>query len=202
MVFEHWFRISVGSEISIHNIANIAAKFAEAELFEAALCHEKIQIKKEGQVIYREGLYLAACNAYGSFTATPGGKYHWKLKVIQCNDVQINIGIMEDNKAPNLIKDAWWTKLNGYSYFSGSGEIFSGSIEYSKCVPFGDKYGTGDIIDIWLDLRNKGELSFAKNDAKMGKILDFLNKDISYKLAIAMHAYTKEIEILSFEITD
>ena len=201
VVFEYWFRILIGSDISIENISKIAGEFAaDLELFDASLCHKKIKIENEGKLISKITTYTASCNAYGTFTATAGYIYHWKLKVIECKDTymnQLNIGVVDAKQAPDLLNRSWWRQPNGYSYFSGNGKMYC---KYSTTT-FGAKYGTNDIIDIWLNLKDKYQLSFAKNGKDIGKTKD-VDGSVDYKLAVGLYGQSKKIEIVWFEISD
>ena len=211
MIFEYWFRVLIGSDISIQNISNITVEFAaELDMFEASLCHKKIKIENEGKLISKTTSYANSCSAYGTFTASPGKKYHWKLHVIQCEDRglnQMNIGIADANQAPKLLDQSWWHEKNGYSYFSGNGQMYhkkrgtdTSRFDYGG-YSFGEKYGTNDIIDICLDIKDKNELLFSKNDKEIATAIK-VDGSTDYKLAVGLYGDSKKVEILSFEITD
>ena len=110
----------------------------------------------------------------------------------------LNLGIVSiDYSKQNYFQTSWWNKPNSYSYLSNNGWLYSGN----PSRKYGEIYGTDDIIDIWLDLRdNKNGISFAKNGKNLGKAAD-INKDIEYRLAIGMYGDSKTIEVLSLEVT-
>ena len=55
------------------------------------------------------------------------------------------------------------------------------------------------MIDVWLDLKDKYELSFAKNDNAFGKAFN-MKQSTDYKLAIGMYGSVTTVEILSFDV--
>ena len=96
MIFEYWFRTLKGSNISIDDILKIVLEFAkEVEIFDVDLCAELMKIEKNGALLYKTKERWGNCNAFGSIIASSGNLYHWKIKVIECNDCCINIGVVE-----------------------------------------------------------------------------------------------------------
>ena len=132
--------------------------------------------------------------------ATPNRKYHWQLKIIECSDTQLGIGVIQADKAESSLGEPWWNEKYGYVYFARHGSIVNGISR-----PYGDTYDEGDIIDVWLDLKeDKNELSFAKNGKKFGKAAN-VEKATDYRLGIAMYCYSisykKKMKLRLFEIT-
>ena len=71
----------------------------------------------------------------------------------------------------------WKFGCNGYSYYGTDGNFWYEGTSNK----FGDTYEEGDVIEIWLDLRNdKNDSSFAKNDMKYG-IAAVVTENIDYK---------------------
>ena len=198
MIIEYWFRVLIGTDITIGDIAKIMVEFAnEIEAFVESFCHENVIIEDNGQLIYKKEGYNNECNAFGKIIATPNRMYHWKLKVIECKDDQLNIGVIQEDKAKAFLAAYWWFEVFGFSYFAGNGKLYN---EMAK--QYGDTYEEGDIIDVWLDLKeNKNEISFAKNNKKFGKAAN-VRESTDYRLAVGMWAGSKKIEILSFKITN
>ena len=198
LILEYWFRVLIGTDISIANISQITLEFAdEYESFDPDLCQDLAKIANEGKLIYKTIKKSVGCNAFGNIITTPDRIYHWKLKIIKCEDDQLNIGIIEADKAKHYLEANWWFSDCGYSYWAGDGHMY-----HKYGVPYGEKYGKDDIIDVWLNLKeNKYELSFAKNDKKYGKAAT-VEKLKEYRLAIGMYSGVKRIELLSFEITN
>ena len=90
-----------------------------------------------------------------------------------------------------------WNKDHGYSYWCISGQLYHRSVNGAK--DYGDPYDEGDIIDIWLDLRDdKRELSYAKNDKTYGKAYD-VKESTEYRLCVTVYGKKCKIELLSFE---
>ncbi len=202
LILEYWFRTLIGSEISFSDISSIIVEFAnEYEMFEPALCDmEGIKIENDGKILHKikSEQDWDDANAFGSFVAAPGKIYNWKLKVLPVEGKSIiytNIGIIEANAASESLHSSWFVHENGYSYFAGTGEIYNNNTWWD----YGDRYGKNDIIDICLDLKNKKELSFAKNGKTLGKAAD-IKHDMGFRLAIGMDVDTQKIELLSFEI--
>ena len=139
------------------------------------------------------------CNAFGKIVASAGkfGKRcHWKLKIIRKDYDSINIGIIESRKvnseSSNLL---WWGKQYGYAYCSSTGHIYNGF----RTVEYCNKYGTNDIIDVYLDFReNKNELLFAKNDKEFGRIN--VKSSMQYKFVVSWwgNKGVKKVELLEF----
>ena len=130
-------------------------------------------------------------HAYGLIEATPGHIYHWMLKLV-ADICALNVGIIEADKCETKKALYFWGEEFGYSYYA-DGEVWHSN----KGVKYGDKLENGDVIHIWLDLKDKYELSFGQNEKKYGKAWD-VTQDKTYKLAIA--AKDGRIEILSFQI--
>ena len=87
--------------------------------------------------------------------------------MIECENNEMNIGVIEIGAYINPQNVGWYVKKWGYSYYASSGNFWNGEPK-----TYGDDHGQGDIIDVWLDLKDKYELSFAKNDKKYGKAAD------------------------------
>lgn len=196
MIFEYWLRVLLEIEITIEDIAKIALSYAdEYEAFDADLCDDVfIRIEDEGKTMFKYKANYTFSNGFGTFSANPGRSYHWKLKVIVDLGSDLNIGIIKANECENTITSNFSAEGYGYSYYAG------GRMRHDfENKRYGNKYGQGDIIDIWLDLtKYKNTLSFGVNDEKFRNIKVAGVTD--YKLAIGMYGLPKKIKLLSFEI--
>ena len=174
-------------------------------MFDALLSHENIKIE-DGKLAFKHPKHQTTgdISVFGSMDAVPGNKYHWKVKVF--GDVKaiddINIGIIEADKCELGKGELWWTRY-GISYWSKNGMIFKyneargicGSHEYGKT--FNNEKNV--IIDIWLDLKNNNELSFAKNDEKFGTACTVQDSK-NYRLAVAIYDAQTKIQLLSYDV--
>ena len=210
LIIEYWFRVLLSSPSSIADISSIISEFGrEIEAFKADQCHPGLDIEAEGAILHKKELddhtnYVhIATNGFGSFTATRGRAYHWKLKVIKLEDKELNIGIIHADKVSERIDGSyWWSKSGGFSYYARDGHFYSGDPRYSGLTPMhcGDSYGVDDVVDVWLDLRDNAHLSFAKNGKQFARTFD-VDPGIEYKLAIGMYGEDKAVQIISFDIT-
>lgn len=195
MIVQHWFRKLIASAITIQDILKIILAYSNIfDMFDKSTSHELIKIEKDGTLI--DGNLGRKSTAFGTMTASPGVKYHWQLNIIKSGsgtDNRINIGIVEADMCNN--KDTWWFAKYGYSYYSPNGKIFT----YGVQKHYGDTFGKGDIIDVWLDLQDSNTtLSYSKNDKDFGKAFD-VTPSKEYKLAVSIYG-TSQIELLSFEM--
>ena len=203
LIFEYWFRIIIGSDISIQDISNITLKFGEKyEMFDSSLSHKSIEIQNDGQLLFLSASLCKKISGFGTVTAKSGYRYHWKLKLFGDNVQYINIGIIEADKCSANTSNSWWITEYGYSYWSGDGEIYHDWSQqgiFRNHKHYGKSYGKDDIIDIWLDLKDENQLSFAKNDETFGKAAD-LKQSVDFRLAVAIWFANCKIQILSFEM--
>ena len=95
LIIEHWFRVLLPSPSSIVPISSIISAFGrQIEVFKADQCHPLLAIEAEGAILQtnprnsKETVY-SVLNGFGSFTATRGRVYHWKLKMIKMEDSEI-----------------------------------------------------------------------------------------------------------------
>ena len=200
IVLEYWFRILVGSDISIEDIFKIILEFAkeyEKFTFIPSLSHDSLKLEDDGRILSKTSYNHHECSTFGSIITKPGNSYHWKIKVIKMGDDHLNIGIIEADKCELSLEtgNKWFSTSYGYSYWAGNGKVY-----HSSSKNYGDAFGAGDVIDIWLDLRdNKNALSFAKNDKCYG-LAATVQESTDYKLAVTMRRQQKKIELLSFEM--
>ena len=133
---------------------------------------------------------------YGSLIATRGRKYHWKLKLSKSEKIYFNLGVIKAEDAAPTINNFWYRKC-AYSYYEYNGNIYSGDFGRSG-RKYGDPYGVGDIIDIWLDLRDDNHtIAWDKNGIKSDKKIE-VALDTEYRLAVCTNP--GEIELMFFEI--
>lgn len=196
LVIAYWFRTTTNRNISIVNILKIILEFCSFEAFISK--NRNLVIENEGNSVRKRIKSWTATNVYGIVVAIPGNIYHWKLKVSHTTDKEINIGIVEEAKSKSAgRKIAWYLEEWGHSYYAASGEVWNAG----KGKYYGSEYGYDDIIEIWLDLKNKYELSFCKNTEKYGKAAD-MKKGTEYRMAIDLYGDQKEIRLIDFRVND
>ena len=198
MIVEYWFRKLIALSIATEDISKIILNFAK--IYDAFIgCSDNTSTEIEN-----EGLLMVKKNddnigtVFGTVTAKPGkGIYHWRLKIIECDHKDINLGIVEANKCDEITNNrGWWGEDYGYSYWSGDGEVFHNNDFHE----YGDAFGQDDVIDIWLDMdQDQRELSFAKNDTRYGRAYQ-VKESTEYKLAITVYGDGYIIELMSFEL--
>ena len=207
LIIEYWFRVILYNDISIANISKIALDFgAEYETFDRALSYKGILIEN-GTLAFKEGKGWGDWSVFGIIVATAGNMYHWKIKLSAPLErenayISLNIGIIEADKCEQYQKLSWWTEV-GISYFSSCGSIFLYDEVTKECKyhEYGKGFEEEDeiIMDIWLDIKDKYELSFAKNDENYGKATD-VKKSMEYRLAVSICDPATKAELLSFDI--
>lgn len=205
-IVTYWFRNFISSNISLRDISKLIVAYSK--VYDAFQGYSSLSgdtsptIENSGRIITFKPSDDSnddledRCAAFGVISTQIGVKYHWKLKVHECDD--INIGIIE-SKMVNIYDRAenggFYYKMYGYSYWSFTGSIYNGGSRN-----YGKPYGKDDIIDVWLDLTDgKKEISFAKNDTKYGVAFEKL-KCTEYQLAVDLCGACK-LEILSFDMS-
>ena len=204
LIIEHWFRTLYDSRISIVDIAKVIIEFGDDyEGFIAWTEGQDFDIS-EDLLTVTDGIncefrrYFCVC---GQINAIKGYQYHWKIKLLK-QERCMNLGIVESDEvlkdeSTSIFRYFWTTKI-GYSWYSKDGRIWHEGIDKS----YGEgTYGTGDIIDVWLDFKNDTALSFGKNGNKFEKAFD-VNPDKAYRLAIGVHGRRDtecKFELISFE---
>ena len=196
LIIEYWCRIllSFSTSFSIDDIAKIIVEFGnEYEQFDATVSGTGM---KGTTIEFGEDNLTAKFlgyneSAFGLIEAVPGCIYHWKIKLIEVGGHSVNIGIVEADKMETQDAAYFWGYEYGYSYYKDGQTWHNNKGKY-----YGDPIGKDDIIHIWLDLKDKYDLSFDKNGKKYGKAWD-VNHDTTYKLAVRVRG---SVQIFSFEI--
>ena len=200
LVIEYWFRILLSPSFSVEDISKMIIKFAdEFEQFDASTAHPDIVMDDKCQTISapltEERRRLSA---FGCILAVPGRKYHWTIEIKKASNKLINIGIVEESQCKDLYDKYWWGIKSAYTYYGHSGSIFSGSLtDQWGSKEYGQEFGKGDVIHIWLDLKENNDLSFGKNENEYGKAFD-MDLGKNYRLGVSMR--DGEISIVSFDI--
>eukprot|EP01084_Bolivina_argentea_P288927 496012_1 len=162
------------------------------EKFHSKHKHKTIEVSVGGSVMSTtESKSVMA--AFGSFECSEEGRiYHWKIQILEGNDV--NLGVIFSDQCKKNRKQMWWLAEEGYSYWGQDGQIYH-SDKYKK---YGDTYGAGDIIDVWLNLK-KYNISFAKNDEKYGKAFK-VKKEQKYRFGVGLSGHPHKLQIIQFDI--
>ena len=129
----------------------------------------------------------------GSTNTTPGYIYHWMLKLDEKKLPSMNIGIIEAGKCDDYQGVDHWIYPYTYSIYP-NGQVW----DNDACEKCANGLKAGDMIDIWLDLRNNYNLSFGQNGQKYGNSID-VAKGKQYKLAIGSRGGI--LTLLSFQIS-
>lgn len=204
LIAAYWYRTLLCLELSFDDIIKIVIEFGEAfECFEKSLMSQNMNVNDDGTILTQTSSLFKykTVNAFGVFTAVPGHRYHWKVQLIQVENEQgketrTNIGVIEADKYKENLDKLWCCRGNGYSYYSDDGDIYHEQYVGDK---YGDKYSSGDIIDIRLDLKDNYSISWGKNGNDYGKGFNVM-EEMEYKLAIGI--YYGKVKLLSLEITE
>ena len=198
LIIAYWFRIMISRLIVIDNISSIISKFAEQhEHFKSSLVHKEIMIENEGKTLLNTAeTRLGRKSAFGSIIAKPGYKYHWQVHVVS-GVSDINIGVIEADKAQKSVDKYWWNEGYGFSYFF-LGQLYNGNWDEDDDRSYGRILGDGDIIDVWLDLKDHYQLSFGKNEEDYGKAFDMKQK-MDYRFSVCFATITIKMHLVSFK---
>ena len=171
--------------------------YREFEVFHKDLVHEKLQVDDQNKVITNTNRCVGS--AFGGNIVIKGRKYHWRIKVQKISNAdkygqRVNIGIIEADKVKGNLNQGWWNLSCGYSYYSG-GRLYHG------CQISGQAYGTaiksGDIMDVWLDLKDNNTLSYAKNGENYGVAFQIPSHK-AYRFALGLE--DAEVIMQMFEV--
>merc|ERR1712154_140969 len=150
---------------------------------------KKTLVVENGGSVLRTTESKSVVCGFGSFECNEVGKvYHWKVQIVEGNDV--NLGVILSDHCKKNKKQMWWLADEGWSYWGDDGQIYH-SDKYKK---YGDTYGEGDEIDIWLNLK-KYNISWAKNGEKYGKGFK-VNKKQSYRFGVGFSEHPHTVEML------
>ena len=209
LIFEYWFRVLVGYDITIKSISQIASDFGDKyEILDKSLSSEYFTIENDTLAFMKGSEYGGDMSVFGAIAADSGYAYHWKVKLFKNPDEKedyffINIGIIEADKTEEYKDGNWWSTA-GISYFSCGGGIFQfdQATQKSKHHSYGKDFSADSkdvIVDIWLDMKDKYELSFGINGKNFGKAAD-VKDSLTYRLGVNMCDQSTRIELLSFEL--
>lgn len=207
LIIEYWFRTLCNLSLSIVNIISIIAEYAkEYETIDLSISYKGFSYNEDTCIISMEYLKededeLEAQTGFGTVVATAGRKYHWTLKLIGDGPGwQYNIGVLDEETAIDIEKSRfregfWFTKA-GYSYYGGTGKVYNGDIE-RNCVEYGETYKGGDVIDLWLDLKDTNNAVYwGKNGKQYDKKVN-VKSNTDYRFAFCV--MPGELELLLFE---
>lgn len=201
LIIENWFRKLCNSDISIQDIAKVIIEFGnQFEGFIEWTDSKHVEISEDlSTVIQNDAGEDIDCTFHGMAIAVPGATYHWQLKILEA-DRSMNIGIVVSDFYDESTEGySFWETLSGYSWYSGDGYIWHENQHILPGNPL--QYGEGDIIDIWLDLKDYNKLSFGKNAEKDGVSCQVM-QDKSYRLVVELYVDEGDqhkFKLLSFE---
>ena len=124
LMIEYWFRKLLSMEVSIDDIINIINEFAkEFEIFDKDLTAAALTVNDKYTIISNTGSYFRS--SFGANIASMGKKYHWRVKIEKNHGYSpnMNIGIIEANKAGKHVDKSWWGEKYAYSYFKSGNSI-------------------------------------------------------------------------------
>ena len=192
LIIEYWFRLLLNVFFSIQDIAQIIFAFGRIyEQFDKSLIHKNIVCNDDYRRLGVTKFEFPSKSAFGKVVASAGRLYHWKIRILSGTQ-SVNIGLLELSKCKHNATN-WWCFENGYSFYT-AGELYNYGQPTRK---YGNEIQDDGVVDVWLDLKEKNNLSFGQNGASFGKAFD-INPDIQYKLAVSI--YLAEIELVSFEM--
>ena len=203
LVIEYWYRKLLSSSLALDDITKIIVEFGEPfERFIRSLTCDDLIISEDEMELTKKTEKQAVsgtsakCCAFGELTATPGYKYHWKMRVMSQG---INIGIIEADFASSCLTECWWWKKYGYSYYNNGNKFTSSEVLSGGAQGYGDKFNEDDIVHVYLDLKEKCEVSWGKNETKYCKGFD-LKKGMDYKMALGF--YSGGIRLISCDVSE
>ena len=190
LIINHWIRILKSPSISTDDIAKLIIDFGnDYEAFDPKISSKDIKFSEDNLTISKRKGF--GRSAYGTIHAISGGKYHWKLKMIEECPLSY-IGLIEaDHCAPD---QRHW--IDGFSYYYGGG-IYEYGMK-TDCKDIGA--GAGDIVEMYLDLRDENTLKYMLNGQDLGTIPcdTGSNKNVIYKLAFGFYN-SGRVSLMSFE---
>ena len=191
MVISYWIRILICPSFSVDDVAKVMVEYGDDyEVFNPEISSKDIGFSKDNLTIYKDGGF--GKSAFGTIDVISGGKYHWKLKLIEDSPFA-NIGLI---KAGKCIKEGQGCWLNGFSYHqTGSINVFTNTY---KTVSRGNPFKKNDIVEMKLDLKDGNVMSYILNGKELAKISCDHIKDNGYKLAVGFHEKGK-VTLLSFK---
>ena len=143
--------------MSTDDITKIMIDFGDDyEAFNPKISSQDIKFSEDNLTISKS--IWSGRSAYGTIDAISGGKYHWKLKLI--DDCPVGNGAKTD--------------CNGISF------------------------NAGDIVEMYLDLKDENTFKYMLNGQDVGTIPCDCKKNVIYKLAFGFHT-TGKVALISFD---
>ena len=198
MVVEYWFRKLMALEMSIEDIIKIIVEFGNKyERFDESLVHNALTVDERQDIVsgYQDPEKDGdRYSAFGTIIADRDAKYHWMLQILEMGDESVNIGIIEQDEAEKNLEEYWWGEDFGYSYYQ-DGQIYCSSFFTGE--DYGEALQCGDIVHIWLDLKENNDLSFCINDKQFGKAFDI--DPGQYRLGVSLKKGKIKLILLEIE---
>ena len=175
--------------------------FREYETFDKDLISQLLTVDSEYKYISSDNDTngpIFSASAFGSNICVKGRKYYWMIKIEEGTELiskSINIGIIE-NDAAKKNEIGWYFESYGYSYHN-NGSTWNKGCSGGITKMYGDFMNVGDIIHVWLDLKDSNTLSYGKNDKHYGVAFD-IDNDKEYRLAVQLQ--NAKISIQNFDV--
>ena len=203
LIVANWFRKLIEFDLSIQDISKIIIELGDPyEQFDPEETNKYLKLDNDNLDVNltseHDEFVLVVVSSFGLTETSPGHKYHWKIQALDGMKGG-NVGIIKANACSSYKYETnanWWGDTAGYAYYSVTGALYH-NYQRTSSRPYADGFGTNDIIDVWLDLKDNYTLSFGKNGKSYGKAFD-VNRDMTYKLAVGL--YSGGLRLISFEI--
>ena len=131
-----------------------------------------------------------AGTAYG-IEEVKSGQHEWFVKITGGSAM---IGVSSDTKWGSN-QFIWQQDNNSYAYYGDDGNKYSH--EKFQKESYGNKFATGDIVGVHLDLNSKS-ISFSKNGKNMGVAYKAINIGSKYRLAITLYSKKDKVDRIGY----
>ena len=123
------------------------------------------------------------------------GKHEWKIKVHNCRNNWMCIGISANT---NHLNSYIQCKDGTYVLWGYDSTLYAKGISNKTYANGAAEYGNGDTITVHLDL-DKSEMSFSKNGNNYGIAFKNIAKTQKYRLAIGTYWTATKFEMISYK---
>ncbi len=139
----------------------------------------------------------STCYGYKVIEYNSDGVHIWRFEALTLANGACMIGIDEANYKWFTNCFCWeYEDRDGYGYNGYNGRKYNKN-DYSK---YGEKYKTGDTIEMILNLNDK-TLSYKTNNASSLKAFKIKPTNVGYCMAVALYWEDDSIQLLSYNYT-